>query len=126
MYHESIIGRKSFEFAIRIVHLYKKLVSQKEYAISKQLLRSGTSIGANAKEASAAQTKKDFIAKLCIASKEARETEYWLCLLDESKLVEMDYSSYHNEVKELIRILTAIIKTSQRNLQQQKHSQTEH
>lgn len=73
---------KSFEFAIRIVNVCKYLQdNKKEYILSKQLLRSGTSIGANANEAQAAQSRKDFIAKLAIASKEARETKYWIDLL---------------------------------------------
>ena len=82
---ENPVLTKSFNFAIRIVNLHKHLANkQKEYVLSKQLLRSGTSIGANINEAQAAQTKADFIAKMSIASKEARETEYWIRLLTET------------------------------------------
>lgn len=76
----------SFRFSIEIIKLYKQLTGQKEFILSKQLLRSATSIGANVEEANAAQSKRDFIAKMSIASKEARETRYWLWLLDQSKL----------------------------------------
>ncbi|CAA6798684.1 MAG: Unknown protein [uncultured Aureispira sp.] len=79
-------------------------------------MRSATSIGANANEASAAQTKKDFIAKMAISSKEARETHYWLRLLQKSQLVPLDYNDYILQIEELIRIITAIVKTSQNNL----------
>ncbi len=85
--------------------------------ISKQLLRSSTSIGANVEEANAAQTKKDFIAKMSIASKEARETKYWLRLLDKSKLVSLDYSGYLISIEHIINIITKIVKTSQTSLQ---------
>ena len=84
---ENKIVSLTFDFSLEIIRLYKILVERKEYVISKQLLRSATSIGANVEEANAAQTKKDFIAKMSIASKEARETKYWLRLLDKSKLV---------------------------------------
>ena len=76
----------SFQFALKIIQLYQKLVENKEYVLSKQLLRSGTSIGANIAEATAAISKKDFILKMSIASKEARETKYWLYLLKESAI----------------------------------------
>ncbi|MCJ7554785.1 MAG: four helix bundle protein [Ignavibacteriaceae bacterium] len=96
--------------------MYKILKSKNEFVISKQMLRSGTSIGANIEEANAAQTKKDFATKMSIASKEARETRYWLRLLSKSKLVEYDYNNYLNKIDELIRIITAIVKTAQSNL----------
>ena len=73
----NVVLNKSFDFALEIIELYKILKSKNEFVISKQLLRSGTSIGANVEEATAAQTKKDFITKMSIASKEARETRYW-------------------------------------------------
>jgi len=82
MGNKNIIQEKSFEFALSIISLYRRLVIGKEYIISKQLLRSGTSIGANIEEAMAGQSKKDFTAKMAIASKEARETNYWLRLLE--------------------------------------------
>jgi len=106
----------SFDFAIQIIELYKILIEQKEFVLSKQLLRSATSIGANVEEANAAQTKKDFIAKMSIASKEARETKYWLQLLDKSQLVKLDYSRYLNSIEQIINMLTKIVKTSQENL----------
>ena len=88
------VQEKSFHFAIEIVKLYQNLKKQNEFVISKQPLKSGTSIGANVEEGSAAQTKKDFITKMSIASKEARETRYWLRLLQQSKLVNIDFSEY--------------------------------
>lgn len=109
---ENKILELSFEFSLQIIQLYKILIEQKEYVLSKQLLRSGTSIGANVEEAIAAQSRKDFIAKISIASKEARETRYWLRLLDKSKLVKTDYSSYLNSIEHIINILTKIVKTS--------------
>lgn len=113
---DNIVLNKSFDFALEIIELYKILKSKNEFVISKQLLRSGTSIGANVDEATAAQTKKDFTTKMSIASKEARETRYWLRLLNKSKIVEYDYKNYLNKIDELIRIITAIVKTAQSNL----------
>ncbi len=113
---DNVVLNKSFDFALEIIELYKILKSKNEFVISKQLLRSGTSIGANIEEATAAQTKKDFATKMSIASKEARETRYWLRLLNKSKLVEYDYKNYLNKIDELIRIITAIVKTAQSNL----------
>ena len=112
---ESIINIKSFEFSLSIISLYKKLTEEKEYIISKQLLRSATSIGANVVEAGAAQTKADFIAKMCIASKESRETKYWLQLLEKSDLTQINLEDYLKSIEELIRMLTATVKTSQAN-----------
>jgi four helix bundle protein len=103
----------SFEFSLQVINLYKLLVQEHEYVISKQLLRSATSIGANVEEANAAQTKKEFVAKMSIASKEARETKYWLRLLDKSQIVKLDYSVYLQSVEHIINILTKIVKTSQ-------------
>jgi len=113
---QSIIQNKSFEFALSVIGLYKQLISQNEYVLSKQLLRSGTSIGANVEEARAGQTKKDFIAKMSIASKEARETLYCLRLLQESNLTSIDCSLQLRQCNEVINILTAIVKTSQQNI----------
>ncbi len=110
---ENVIQDKSFQFSLLIISLYKKLVAQKEYVLSKQLLRSGTSIGANVSEAGAAFSKKDFTHKMSIASKEARESKYWLELLKQSDLVEgIDFGQYLNEIEQLIKILTKIVKTS--------------
>lgn len=113
---ESIVQKKSFSFSLKIISLFKKLHEEKEFIISKQLLRSGTSIGANIEEALAGQSKRDFIAKMSISSKEARETKYWLRLLKESNLTNIDVSKELSEIHELIRLLTAIVKTSQQNL----------
>ena len=114
---DSPVCSKSFAFAVRIVKLARHLVGQhSEYVLSRQLLRSGTSIGANVNEAQAAQSRADFVSKMAIANKEARETRYWLELLvatdyldenDEHTRSLMDQSS------ELIKLLTAIVKTTQ-------------
>lgn len=112
---ENVIVVKSKDFALRIIKLYKYLtVSQKEFVLSKQILRSGTSIGANVKEGIRGQTKPDFYAKMNIALKEASETEYWLELLHESGFLsehEDDFESLYNECQELLKILMAITKT---------------
>ncbi|NLT52737.1 MAG: four helix bundle protein [Ignavibacteria bacterium] len=111
----NVIKEKSFDFALRIISLYQVLKENNEYVLSRQLLRSGTSIGANVEEASAASSKKDFINKMAIASKEARETIYWLKLLQRSKLVKYDFTSIMKDIDEIIRILTAIVKSSSDN-----------
>lgn len=111
-----VIQEKSFNFALEIIELYKILKSNNEYVISNQLLRAGTSIGANVEEATAAQTKKDFITKMSVASKEARETRYWLKLLKCSKVIELDLTQHLIHIEEIIKILTAIVKTAQSNL----------
>jgi four helix bundle protein len=115
MKKENVIKEKSFCFALKIIALYKMLTEEKEYILSKQLLRSGTSIGANIEESTAAQSPNDFIHKLSIASKEARETKYWLLLLQQSRFTNKDYgySSYLKDIDEIINILTSIIKTMQ-------------
>ena len=105
----------SFNFALQIIELYTILTENKEFVISKQVLRSGTSIGANVEEAIAGQSRKDFISKLSIASKESRETRYWLRLLDKSQLVKHDYSAYLSSVNHIVNILTKTVKTSQEN-----------
>ncbi len=110
---ENIILNKSKAFAIRIIKLYQYLCNEKkEYILSKQVMRSGTSIGANAKEASQGQSKADFYAKLHIALKEASETEYWLELLHESGYLEdAAFESIYTDCQELIKILVSILKT---------------
>lgn len=113
MKKENVILDKTFDFALSIIELYKQMIAQKEYVLSKQILRSGTSIGANVEEASAAISKKDFTAKMSISSKEARETRYWLRLLDRSKFVKFDFKDRLDEIENIINILTAIVKTSQ-------------
>jgi four helix bundle protein len=110
---ENIIQTKTFNFALKIIVLYRSLKEKNEFVLSKQLLRSGTSIGANVEEALAGQSRKDFIAKMSIASKEAKETRYWLRLLESSQIHKADYSSYLKDIEEIVNILTAIVKTSQ-------------
>lgn len=109
---EIIIESKSFDFAVRIVNLYKFLTTEKnEYILSKQLLRCGTSIGANVAEAQKAQTKPDFNTKMNVALKEANETLYWLKLLYKTDfLTENEYDSMRSDAKEITAILTAICK----------------
>jgi four helix bundle protein len=113
MIKENIILTKTFEFSISIIKLYSFLIENKEYVLSKQLLRSATSVGANAEEATAGQSRKDFISKMSIASKEARESLYWLRLLQKSQLVKYDFTSYLSQAEEIVRIITAIVKSSQ-------------
>ncbi len=112
-----IVRDKSFSFALRVVNLYKYLVNEKkEYILSKQVLRSSTAVGALIREAEQGESKADFIHKLAIALKEANETEYWLDLLFQSEYIEeKSYRSIHTDVKELIKLLTSIIKTSKTN-----------
>ncbi len=113
MEKKNAIREKSFSFAIEIVLLNKILTERKEFVLSKQLLRSGTSIGANVREAEHAQSKADFIHKLSISLKETNETEYWLDLLFETKyLSELEYDSIKPKVIELLKLLTSIINTS--------------
>lgn len=111
---ENAIRLKSFEFALRIVKLSKHLMDEKrEFVISKQLIRCGTAIGALVREAEQAESKKDFIHKLSISLKEANETEYWLELLHMSDyLSEKEFNSLSTDLKQLLKLLTAIIKTS--------------
>ena len=112
MAKDNLILEKTFDFALKVISLYKHLVSEKEYVLSKQILRSGTSVGANVEEAVGGHSKKDFIAKMVIAYKEARETRYWLRLLERSQIVKYDYKVYLDEIQGIINILTAIIKSS--------------
>jgi len=107
---ENLIQRKSFLFAIRIVNLYKYLTTEKkEFVLSKQIVRSGTSIGANIEESIGGQSKKDFISKISISYKEARETIYWLKLLKETEyLNKEEFESLFNDAEELCKILGSI------------------
>ena len=109
---ENAIVRKSLAFSVRIVNLQKHLAEQKkEYVISKQIYKSGTSIGANVAEAQRAQSTADFISKMKIALKEANETQYWLQLLHETKyLTDKEFDSIHSDMVEILKILTAICK----------------
>ncbi len=115
----NIVQEKSFEFAIRIVNLYKYLKDEKkEYVLSKQLLRSGTSVGANIEEGIGGQSKRDFIAKLQISLKEARETHYWLRLLKATNyLTENETEKILKECTDIKNILTAILKSTKQNIQ---------
>ena len=113
---ESIVKDKSYAFALRVITLARSLRERKEYELASQLLRAGTSIGANVEEALAGISRPDFIAKMGIASKEARETHYWLRLLHDSKIVPSGrIVALIQEAEELCRILTAIVKTSRHN-----------
>lgn len=111
---DSILFTKSKSFALRIVRLYKYLRDHKESVIAKQVLRSGTSIGANIAESHYAQSKSDFASKLQIALREASETEYWLELLRDAELVEtgLAFDSISEDCTELIKMLTASVKTA--------------
>ena len=115
---DSVIEIKSFNFAVRVVNLYKYLTDKKkEYVLSKQLLRSGTSIGANVAEAEQAQSKADFISKMNIALKEATETKYWIKLLQATKYITKEEgSSVLADCVELEKILVSIIKSAKNNL----------
>lgn len=114
---ENVIQQKSFAFAIRVVNAYKYLTEQKkEFVLPKQLLRSGTSIGANVEEALGGQSKKDFIAKISISYKEARETKYWLNLLTATDYLDEKLSkSLLDDAEELCKILSSILLTTKQN-----------
>lgn len=116
---------KTFEFAVRIVNLYKYLTTnKKEFVMSKQILRSGTSIGANSEEAGAGQTKKDFAAKMDIVLKEARETRFWLRLLNKTDYVEDKlFESMLADCNEIIAIVTAIIVTARKNMKNNENNE---
>ncbi len=119
MKQDNIILAKSFDFSVRIVNLYKYLYDdKKEYVLSKQLLRCGTSIGANINEAQAGQSKADFIAKMSIASKEAREAKYWIDLLIKTDYLDINENyvqSLVTDIEEIIKLVTSIVKSSQGN-----------
>jgi four helix bundle protein len=114
---ENIIKNKSFRFALRIVKLFQDLQSEKkEYVLSKQLLRSGTAIGALVREAEQAESRADFIHKMAIAQKEANESDYWLDLLFQSDyLDEFAFNSIKQDLKEILKMLSSIIITSKKN-----------
>ncbi|MBO4488302.1 MAG: four helix bundle protein [Bacteroidales bacterium] len=117
MARQSAVGDKSLAFAKRVAKLYRYLFDQKkEIILSKQILRSGTSIGANIREGLYAQSRKDFISKMSIALKEASETDYWLeVLLSAEYLSEKEYSSLKMDNDEILKLLTSIIKTTKCN-----------
>jgi four helix bundle protein len=111
---ESIIAKKAYAFALEIIALYKTLSGiKKEFVLSKQMLRSGTSIGANINEAVSGQSKRDFVHKLSIALKEARETLYWLNLLRDSEYIDQEaFTRLNLNCSEVIKILSSIILTT--------------
>ncbi len=113
MKENNLVQDKSYRFAIKIINLYKNIVeTKKEYVLSKQVLRSGTSIGANIEEGIGGQSERDFFAKLNIAYKEARETKYWLRLLrDTGYLTQDEAITYLSDCEELLRIIGSIINT---------------
>lgn len=111
---ESVIATKSFHFAISVVELYKTIIRrEKEFVMSKQLLRSGTSVGANIAEAAGSISKKEFIAKMQISYKEAHESLFWIKLLKETNYISgIEYETMKEQSVELIRIMQSILKTS--------------
>ena len=111
---ENIIKEKSFDFAVDIVSLYKDLIlSQKEYIMSRQLLKLGTSIGANIREAEFAQSKPDFINKMSISLKEANETDYWLDLLYKTEFIDKNtFDKFKLKSSEMLRLLVSIVKSA--------------
>jgi len=124
---ESIVATKSYSFALRVIKLYKHLTQeQRKFVLAKQVLRSGTSIGANVEEALGGQCKTDFRHKLSIALKKARETSYWLRLLKDSDFIKPDaFNSIHRECDGLIKILRSIILTSQQKEQTNSRLRTD-
>lgn len=113
---ESLLYKKSLAFGVRCVKFYKYLKEKDVYVLSKQLLRSGTSIGANVRESRFAQSPADFVSKLSIALKEAEETQYWLELMNQSGIIdEKEFTSMNNDVDELIALFTASLKTYKTN-----------
>ena len=111
---ENAVLDKSFDFAVRVVNLYKFLVvEKKEFVLSKQILRSGTSVGAMVREAQQAESNADFIHKLSIALKEANETDYWLLLLKKTDYIELaQFESLKNDINTILKLLVSIIKKS--------------
>ena len=118
MKEDNVIQLKSYNFALRMVKLYRFLTEKKkEYVLSKQILKSGTSIGANVEEALGAQSKADFICKLAIAYKEARETHYWIRILRDSKYItEKQASSILKDIEDILNIIAKIQITSKKKL----------
>jgi four helix bundle protein len=116
MKKENVIREKSFGFAVRIVNMYKVLTGErKEFVISKQLLRSGTSVGANVREALNAESNADFVHKLAIAQKECDETCFWLELLHKTEFInESEFNSIHKDASELLKIIRSIILSSKK------------
>ena len=127
MTQDNPIEQRSYLFALRIVKAYKYLTRQKEeYILSKQMLRSGTSIGVMMREAKFAQSRADFVDKASIASKEANETLYWIELLHDSEYIDdLSFNSLHNEADELTAILASIVKTTKENTTKYDNTQSD-
>lgn len=114
---KNIVKDKSYSFAIQVIELYKILIAKKEFILNKQLLRSGTAIGALIHEAEHAESKKDFIHKMAISLKEANETTYWLNLLFDTNYIDKsEFEKTNSPCVELVKILVSIIKSSKNNL----------
>ena len=113
----NMVLKKTFNFSVNSIEVYRTLIAKSEYVLSKQFLRASTSIGANVREAQRAQSKKDFLAKMYIALKEADETEYWILLLIETGFIENDLGNeILNKCREISKILNSIIKTTKKKL----------
>ena len=127
MTQDNPIEKRSYLFALRIVKAYKYLTKQKdEYVLSKQMLRSGTSIGAMMREAKFAQSRADFINKASIALKEANETLYWIELLHDSEYIDdLSFNSLHQEADEITSILASIVKTTKENTTKYDYAQSD-
>lgn len=122
LYNLGLLEQKTYSFALSIIKEYRSLANKSEYILSKQLLRAGTSIGANCREATFAQSKHDFIGKLSISLKEANETLYWLELLHDAEFINGEsFTAIHNDCLEILKLLIAIIKTSKSNLEKEKN-----
>jgi four helix bundle protein len=114
---ENVVKIKSFDFALRIVKLYQYLAeTKKKFILAKQILRSGTTIGANTRESEQSQSKADFIHKLSIALKEAKETKYWIEILLDKIIYQNQFLSKNTDVEEIMKLLTSIIKTTKKTL----------
>ena len=114
---KSPLADKSFKFSVRIVKFSKVIRERKEFELAKQILRSGTSVGANIAEAQRAQSDRDFLAKMYIASKEASETEFWLKLFKEAEIIsDIEFTSVHEDLREIIKMLMSTTKTLETKL----------
>jgi four helix bundle protein len=114
---ENLIQQKTYDFALKIINTSKQMQMNKEFVLSRQLLKSGTSIGANVEEAIGGQSRKDFLSKISIAYKEARETKFWLRLLRDSNSIDTDHSDeLIYQVDEILRIIGSIQRTTKSKL----------
>jgi four helix bundle protein len=118
---KNIVLEKSFDFAIRVINLYKFLISKNEFVISKQILRAGTSIGANIRESHNGESDKYFIHKLSIAQKECDETRYWLELLEKTNFIsKTEFDSIYSDATELLKLIKSIIISTKKRINQMK------